>query len=74
MSYYCSIVFLVITNKNNNNESSKCTTNPLTDTILHRVIPQYENVANTLPTTELEMTTCLAYGVIELYTHSYCLC
>ena len=77
MSYYCSIVFLVLTNKNNNNKSSKCTTNLLTDTVPHQVIPQYENVdmiTNTLPTTELEMNTCTTYGVIELYTHSYCLC
>ena len=35
--------------------------NPLTDTVPHQVIPQYENVdmiTNTLPTTELEMNTC----------------
>ena len=41
--------------------------NPLTDTVSHQVIPQYENVdmiTNTLPTTELEMNTCAAYGVI----------
>ena len=42
--------------------------NPLTDTVSHQVIPQYENVdmiTNTLPTTELEMNiTCTAYGVI----------
>ena len=42
--------------------------NPLTDTVPHHeVIPQYENVdmiTNTLPTTELEMNTCAAYGVI----------
>ena len=34
--------------------------NPLTDTILHQDISQYENVdmiTNTLPTTELEMNT-----------------
>ena len=42
--------------------------NPLTDTVPHQVIPQYENVdmiTNTLPTTELEMKTCTAYGVIN---------
>ena len=42
--------------------------NPLTDTVLHQDIPQYENVdmiTNTLPTTELEMKTCAAYGVIK---------
>ena len=42
--------------------------NPLTDTVRHQVIPQYENVdmiTNTLPTTELEMKTCTAYGVIK---------
>ena len=42
--------------------------NPLTDTVLHQDIPQYENVdiiTNTLPTTELEMNTCAAYGVIK---------
>ena len=42
--------------------------NPLTDTIPHQVIPQYENVdniTNTLPTTKLEMKTCAAYGVIK---------
>ena len=41
--------------------------NPLTDTVLHQVIPQYENVdmINTLPTTELEMNTCAAYSVIK---------
>ena len=42
--------------------------NPLTDTVPHQVIPQYENVdmiTNTLPTTELEMNTCVAYGVIK---------
>ena len=41
--------------------------NPLTDTILHQVIPQYENVGmitKTLSTTKLEMNTCAAYGVI----------
>ena len=45
-----------------------CPINPLTDTIPHQVIPQYENVdmiTNTLPTTELEMNTCAAYGVIK---------
>ena len=39
--------------------------NPLTDTL---IIPQYENVdtiTNTQPTTELEMNTCAAYGVIK---------
>ena len=43
------------------------TVNPLTGTAPHQVIPQYESVdmiTNTLPTTELEMTTCAAYGVI----------
>ena len=42
--------------------------NPLTDTVPHQVIPQYENVdmiTNTLPTTELEMQTCAVYGVIK---------
>ena len=42
--------------------------NPLTDTVPHQVIPQYENVnmiTNILPTTELEMKTCAAYGVIK---------
>ena len=42
--------------------------NPLTDTVPHQVIPQYENVdmiTNTLSTTELEMNTCAAYGVIK---------
>ena len=42
--------------------------NPLTDTVPHQVIPQYENVdmiTNTLPTAELEMNTCAAYGVIK---------
>ena len=42
--------------------------NPLTGTVPHQVIPQYENVdiiTNTLPTTELEMKTCAAYGVIK---------
>ena len=42
--------------------------NPLTDTVPHQVIPQYENVniiTNTLCTTELEMNTCTAYGVIK---------
>ena len=41
---------------------------PLTDTISHQVIPQYKNIdmiTNTLPTTELEMNTCAAYGVIK---------
>ena len=43
--------------------------NPLTDTVPHQVIPQYENVdmiPNTLPTTELEMKACSAYGVINI--------
>ena len=34
--------------------------NPLTDTVPHRVIPQYENVkmiTSTIPTTILEMST-----------------
>ena len=42
--------------------------NPLTDTVPDQVIPQYENVdmiTNTVPTTELEMNTCVAYGVIK---------
>ena len=42
--------------------------NPLTDTFPHQVIPQYENVemiTSTLPTTELEMNICTAYGVIK---------
>ena len=42
--------------------------NPLTDTASHQVRPQYENVdmiTNTLPTTELEMKICAAYGVIK---------
>ena len=42
--------------------------NPLSDTVLHQVLPQYENVdmiTNTLPTTEVEMKTCAAYGVIK---------
>ena len=41
--------------------------NPLTDTDPHQVISQYEDVdmiTNTLPTTELEMNNCTAYGVI----------
>ena len=41
--------------------------NSLTDTVPHQVISQYENVdmiTNTLPTTELKMNTCAAYGVI----------
>ena len=43
--------------------------NPLTDTVPHQVILQYENVdmiTNTLSTTELEMNTCAAYGVIKI--------
>ena len=42
--------------------------NPLTDTVPNHVTPQYENVnmlTNTLPTTELEMNTSVAYGVIK---------
>ena len=42
--------------------------NPLIDTVPHQVLPQYENVdmiTNTLPTIELEMKTCAAYGVIK---------
>ena len=42
--------------------------NPLTETVPHQVIPQYENVdmvTNTLSTNELEMKTCAAYGVIK---------
>ena len=41
--------------------------NQLIETVPHQVIPQYENVdmiTNTLPSTELEMKTCAAYGVI----------
>ena len=34
--------------------------NPLIDTV-----PQYENVNIIAPTTELEMNTCAAYGVIK---------
>ena len=44
------------------------TVSPLTGTVSHQVIPQYENVnmiTNTLHTTELEMNTCAAYGVIK---------
>ena len=42
------------------------TVNPLTDTVLHHeVIPQYDNVDVITPTTELEMKTCAAYGVIK---------
>ena len=39
--------------------------NPLTNTVPHQVIPQYENVDIITPTTELEMKTCAAYGVIK---------
>ena len=42
--------------------------NPLIHTVPHQIIPQYENVdmiTNILPTTELEMNTCAAYGVIK---------
>ena len=42
--------------------------NPLTDTVPHQVMPQYENVdmiTNTLPTTELEMNTCTTYSVMK---------
>ena len=42
--------------------------NPLTDSVPHQVIPQYENVnmiTNTLPTTELDVNTCAAYGMIK---------
>ena len=39
--------------------------NPLTDTVPHQVIPQYENINMITPTTELEMKTCAAYGVIK---------
>ena len=41
--------------------------NPMTDTVPHQVIPQYENIditTNAVPTTELEMNRCAAYGVI----------
>ena len=43
------------------------TVNPLTDTVPHQVIPQYENVdiiTDTLPFTELEMNICAAFDVI----------
>ena len=36
--------------------------NPLTDTVPHQIIPQYETIT---PTTELEMHTCAAYSVIK---------
>ena len=39
--------------------------NPLINTVPHQVIPQYENVDIITPTTELEMKTCAAYGVIK---------
>ena len=39
--------------------------NPLTDTVPHQVIPQYENIDMITPTIELEMKTCAAYGVIK---------
>ena len=42
--------------------------NQLTDTVPHQDLSQYENVdmiTNTLPTTELEMKTCAAYGEIK---------
>ena len=42
--------------------------NPLTDSVPHQIIPQYENVdmiTNKLATTELEINTCAAYGVIK---------
>ena len=42
--------------------------NPLTNTVAHQVISQYENVdmiTNTLPTTELEMNVCAEYTVIK---------
>ena len=39
--------------------------NPLTDNVPHQVIPQYDNVDMVTPTTELEMDTCPAYGVIK---------
>ena len=38
---------------------------PLTNTVPHQVIPQYENVDMITPTAELEMKTCAAYGVIK---------
>ena len=44
------------------------TVNQPTDTTPHQVIPQYESVdeiTNTLPTTEVVMNTCAAYGVIK---------
>ena len=53
--------------------------NPLTDTVPHQDIPQYENVdmiTNALPTTELEINTCATYGVIKrlkviVYAYAY---
>ena len=39
--------------------------NPLTDTVSHQIIPQYENIETITPTTELEMHTCAAYSVIK---------
>ena len=39
----------------------------LLDTVQHQVmtgIPQYENITNYHHTTELEMNTCAAYGMI----------
>ena len=42
--------------------------NPLADIVPHQVLTQHENVdiiTNTLPTTELEMNTCTAYGVVQ---------
>ena len=42
--------------------------NPLTDSVPHQAIPQYESVdviTNKLPTTELEMNTCTEYDVIS---------
>ena len=49
--------------------------NPLTDTVPHQVIPQYENVdmiTNILPTTELEMNTRATYGVIKQWSVKLC--
>ena len=36
--------------------------NPLADIVPHQIIPQYENVDIV---TNLEMSTCTAYGVIR---------
>ena len=42
--------------------------NPLTDTVTHYILSQYENIdmiTNTLPTIELDVNTCAAYGMIK---------